>query len=304
MILLRRRPQPGAALVLSGGASLGAVQAGLLRALMKSGFQPSLIVGTSVGALNGAFLAFHPDREGADRLVDIWNSLRDARLFDRNPLKMAFRLASRRVCILSSDFLRDIIRRYLPADDFDAAPVPLYITTTNLTRGRKVVFHQGPISTAIMASTAVPGLFCPVEIDGDLYVDGGVMANLDLKTAVELGAKDILAIDVVGGQMEAQPASIVSVVARSLDLMMREQVDRDVQHLSERARITVLRPPIEESVGLGLADFRHVGRLIERAERFGEQLLGCCRDDRGRFLPGIVERPDRAPTAPPGALAS
>lgn len=294
VMVKQTRSRPSGALVLSGGASLGAVQAGLLRALMNTGFRPNLIVGTSVGALNGAFLAFHPDKDGAARLVDIWKSLRDARLFDRNPLRMALRLATRRACLLSSDFLQDIIRQHLPADDFAATEVPLYVTTTNLTRGEKAVFHEGPISPAILASTAVPGLFCPIEIEGELYADGGIMANLDLETAVELGARDILAIDVVGAQTKVHPTRMVSIVTRSLELMLQERVERDLERLSKRARITVLRPPIKESVGLGLSDLRHVDRLIERAERFGEQLLACCLDEKGRFRPGIIERPTRA----------
>jgi NTE family protein len=262
---------------------------------MKTGFRPAFIVGTSVGALNGTFLAFHPDKDGTEQLVDIWSSLRGAHLFGRNPLKMAFRLASRRAGLLSSDFLRDLIQQHLPVDDFAATEVPLHITATNLTRGEKVVFKEGPISPAILASTAIPGLFPPIEIDDQLYADGGIMANLDLETAVNLGAKKIIAIDVVGGQTNARPTNVVSVVTRSLDLLMRERVDRDVEYLSKRARITVLRPSFEESDAPGLGDMRHVGRLIDKAERLGEQLLGRCLDGKGRFRPGIVERPDQAP---------
>ena len=179
--------------MLSVGGVLGAFQAGFRRALFRNSFRPSLIVGTSAGALNGAFLALHPDEQGAEELVEIWRELRQQRLFLFNPLRIAYQVASRQLCPSNGRALSELAERHVPVDDFSGTEVLLYITATNLSRGRKVTFPEEPISRAILASTAFPGIFCPVEIDGDIYVDGGVLANLDLETAIELGATDILA---------------------------------------------------------------------------------------------------------------
>ena len=277
------------ALVLSGGASLGAVQAGLLRAFLRVGLRPSLIVGTSVGALNGAFLAFHPDAIGGDELADIWNSLRGARVFDVNPFSVAFRLATKRQCLFSSHFLEKLVAEHLPEDDFARTQVPLYITATNLTRGSKVVFHEGPISRAVLASTAIPGIFSPVEIDGDQYVDGAVVAHLDLETAVELGAKDILAIDLSRCPDEAQPDNVMGVLTRSLEVMTRDRVDLDLKLLSDRARITVVRPQIDAQIGM--ADLAQVDELLKCGEQLGEEFLRAHIDRRGRLPQGILSAP-------------
>ncbi len=279
----------GPALVLSGGGALGALQAGFLRALFGTGFRPSLIIGTSAGALNGAFLAFHPDREGADELVRIWQSLRDRSLFLFNPLRVAYQVVSHQLCLTNAGLLRDLLERYTPVDDFAATAVPLYIATTNLTKGRKEVFHEGPISRAVLASTALPGIFCPVEIDGDIYVDGGVLANLDLETAIELGATEIVAMDLsrcIDGQ---RPNSIVGLWMQTLDVVMRERVEREIDRLKSRARITLVQPGVESGISIG--NLAAVSRLLEDGERLGEEVVGTYMGADGRLAAGVIHAP-------------
>ncbi len=274
--------------MLSGGGALGALQAGFLRALFRTPFRPSVIVGTSAGALNGAFLAFHPDRDGADELVRIWLELRDRSLFLFNPLRVGFQFLSQQLCLFNSDLLRDLIRRHTPEDDFAATKVPLYITTTNLTKGRREVFHQGPISRAVLASTALPGIFCPVEIDGDMHVDGGVLANLDLRTAIEHGAREILAMDLSRCIDGRRPNSIIGLWMQTLDVIQRERVEHEYEHLSPRAKITLVQPGVESVASL--TNFTAVGRLLEEGERFGEEVVAAYWSD-GHLQPGIVHLP-------------
>ena len=212
--------------MLSGGGVLGALQAGFLRALFRTLFRPSLIVGTSAGALNGAFLAFRPSREGTEELYRIWQGLRDRSLFLFNPLRVAYRVLSQRLCLSNGELLRELLEQHTPVDDFAATKVPLYITATNLSKGRKEILHEGPVSRAVLASTALPGIFCPVEMNGDIYVDGGVLANLDLETAIELGATDILAIDLSRCIDGRRPHSIVGLWMQTLDVIHRERVER------------------------------------------------------------------------------
>jgi len=246
-------------------------------------------VGTSAGALNGAFLAFHPDPAGADELVGIWRDLRNRSLFLFNPLRVAFQVVSQQLCLFNSDLLRELLERHTPRDDFGATVVPLYITVTNLTQGRKVVLHEGPISRAVLASTALPGMFCPIEIDGDLYVDGGVLANLDLRTAIELGAEEIVAMDLsrcIDGRR--RPNSVVALWMQTLDVIQRERVEHEFEHLKDRARITLVQPGVESNTSL--SSLASVDRLLEEGERFGEAVVAAYWRD-GRFEPGVVHEP-------------
>lgn len=274
--------------MLSGGAAMGAIQVGVLRALFAAGFRPSLIVGTSIGALNGAFIAFHPDEQGLLQLEEVWRRARSAKALDRNPLKLAYNLAFRRYYLFDNRFLAQQLAQHLPVDDFSATTIPLYITATNLTRATKHVFSSGRISTAVLASTAIPGLLPPVWAHGDLYVDGGVMANLDLATAVELGAKRILAVDITGPGRFVPPRSLFGLFTRSIDLMMREMTSKEIRLLEKRADISIIQVSTESRIWMG--DLSYTPRLIRRADEIGRQMVACCIDGDGRFIPGVVNQ--------------
>ncbi len=280
-------------LVLSGGGAMGALQAGLLRVFIRRRFRPGRIVGTSVGALNGAFLAFRPDEAGVERLVEIWQGLEHERYIHFNPVRIAYRLASKQLCLFSNRFLERLVAEHTMEDDFAVATVPLYVTATNLYTGRKHVLSSGAVSRAVLASTAIPGVFGPVEIDGQAYIDGGVVANLDLETAVDLGAKEVLAIDLSHCFELPEPASVVGVITRTVDIVMREHVLRDMAQMEKKARITLIQPEIDGGPGAG--DLSRVSELIEHGERLGELLYDRCFDERGRLRPGVVTAPVEVP---------
>ncbi|TAK61464.1 MAG: patatin-like phospholipase family protein [Dehalococcoidia bacterium] len=279
----------GPALVLGGGGVLGAFQAGFLKALFRTGFRPSMIVGTSAGARNAAFMAFRPDADGAAELARIWTSLRDRQLFFFNPMRAAVQLMSGGLCLSRNDMLRTLVERNVSVDNFAATAVPLYITTTNLARACKQVFHEGPVSRAVLASAAVPGIFCPIEIEGDLHIDGGVVANLDIETAVDLGATEIIAVDLSRCMDGRRPSNLASLLMQTLDVIQRQRVDHDVGALAARARITLLQPSPDG--GFGLGDFHHVDRLLEEGERMGESALALCMGPDGRMKPGVIHDP-------------
>lgn len=279
----------GTALVLGGGGVLGAFQAGFLTALFRTGFRPSMIVGTSAGALNGAFMAFRPDSDGAAELVRIWKSLRGRQLFFFNPMRVAFQIMSGGLCLARNDLLQTLVERNIAVDDFAATAVPLYITTTNLTQARKRVFHEGPVSRAVLASAAVPGIFCPIEIDGDLHIDGGVVANLDVETAIDLGAAEIIAVDLSRCMDGRRPSNLAALLMQTLDVVQRQRVDHDATALASRARITLLQPSPDG--GFGLGDLANVDRLLADGERMGEAALALCMGTDGRMKPGVIHDP-------------
>ena len=258
------------ALVLSGGASLGALQVGVMRSLAHAGFRPSMIVGTSVGALNGAYLAFHAEPEDLDRLKTIWLGIRTQDVFPRNPLLMGYRLLAHRHHLFAAELLHGLVREFLPEDSFAAAKIPLFITATNLTRGEKFVFHRGRVSDAIRASIAIPGLLPPLVRRGAVYVDGGVVANLDVATAVARGATRILAIDATGCSALPVRLTLQGLVVRAQTLMTRRQTDEVVARYAGVAEITLVCPRMRLAVDP--TDFSHTAELIAWGERIGRGL--------------------------------
>jgi len=182
------------ALVLGGGGSLGAVEAGFIRRTMELGIGFDLMVGTSVGAINAAHAAFHAT-DGHDCLERIWLGLARRRLFSCNPFAIAAGMVRSRMSLYSDRLIRTLVAEHLASDRFEDARVPLFITATDICSGERRVFSSGSLTQAILASTAIPGLFPPVRMDGRLYVDGGVTSGGDISVAIEQGATTVVFID-------------------------------------------------------------------------------------------------------------
>ena len=180
------------AFVLSGGASLGAVQAGMLRALYERGVAPDLIVGTSVGALNGAFIASRPATPStAHQLADVWRSVSRWNVFPLNPLTGFFGFFGARDHLVSDRGLRKLVADNIEVGPLEDSPVPLHVITTDLLSGRELRLSRGDMLEAVIASAAIPGVFPAVEREGRPLIDGGVANNTPIADAIELGAERI-----------------------------------------------------------------------------------------------------------------
>lgn len=236
-----RRP----ALVLGGGGAYGVVQAAYVHAAFEAGFRPSVIIGTSVGSLNGAWLALHPN--DPDELLRIWLGMDRLKLVRLNPLRMATRLVRRPLGLVPNDIVPRLIREYLHGLSFDDAKLPLGVVATNLSRGEKRVFREGDLAQAIMASTAIPGVFEPVEIDGDLYVDGCLTASVDLATALSMGATEILAIDLTPPPSLARPRTVYGVLRQSLGILSHSTTEAMEACVSHSIPVRVVRPDLTKS---------------------------------------------------------
>ena len=147
------------AFVLSGGASLGAVQVGMLQALLRRGIRPDFVVGTSVGAVNGAWVAGHPDPDGADGLVHIWCGLRRTDVFPSSPLRALTAVTGRSRAVVSPDGLRDLLSAHIPFRRLEDAPVPQHVVAADVLTGEDVLLSAGPAVDAVVASAAIPGVF-------------------------------------------------------------------------------------------------------------------------------------------------
>ena len=270
------------ALVLSGGGNAGICQVPFLQHLMDIGVRPDMIVGTSVGALNGAFLAFHPsDIHG---LADIWRALRDRRMWDRNLLQIGRNLLRGSMSLYNNQFIRDLIAPYATVDEIAAADIPLYITAASLNRGVKHVFSRGSVVDAVLASCAVPGLFPPVQVEGEWFVDAGVVTGLDLETAVMQGATQIIAVDLGAPPSPRRPRGIIDVLARSMEVAVEQRTRYELDHLSGGVPTVVWRPGLRTA---SAGSFAEVNELYHAAQGMAPALIDQSRREDGSWIAGV-----------------
>jgi NTE family protein len=234
--------------VLGGGGARGAAQVGVLQALFEAGVEgPAGIVGTSVGALNAASIAAYPSLAGTMMLREVWLSRQAAAVFQAHPLGVILSgLRRDKSSIMPQHNVRRLIERaesLIGVTTFEQLRVPLAVVATDMNAGKPAVFRSGELSPALLASTAIPGLFPAVRINEREHLDGGIVDNTPLNTAIDDGAKDVLAISLMaGGEYEQAPRSFPELIARTLQLSLHHQMLSDYERLRERARIVVFCP--------------------------------------------------------------
>lgn len=280
------------ALVLGGGGTRGALQVGFIRRIAELRIPVDFVVGTSAGALNAAFVAFHEAVEH-DCLAEIWRGLRGRRLYGRNPFAWVRGLARRQMGLYDNAPLRRLLEEHLRADDFSAARIPLHVTATNLCTGEREVFHRGPLIPALLASAALPGIFPPVRIGRDLFADGGIVAGLDIAAAVELGASTVIAIDLHAASAPGCPRNVVEVLWRSLEILVDARSTCSTEHAGYGGAAVVHVQPQIPAADAGA--FSDVDRLLEEGYRAACAVFERCWDG-ARLIPGHyhgVEAPPR-----------
>jgi NTE family protein len=261
-----RRPQGEektrqVAFVLSGGASLGAVQVGMLEALFERGIRPDFAVGTSVGAVNAAWIAGQPQGEAISDLKNIWLSLRRQDVFPLNPLISAAGLIGRSNHFVSNASLRAVLEQHIPFRRLEDARLPIHIVTTDLKSGRAVILRSGPTIPALLASCAIPGVFPPVTIGRREYIDGGVANHTPITVALELGASEIYVLPVGYPWLNKEPTNALGMALYALARIIEQKLETDVAANRDLADIHVL--PAMDIADVSPADFSHTGELID-----------------------------------------
>ncbi|HET7260703.1 MAG TPA: patatin-like phospholipase family protein [Casimicrobiaceae bacterium] len=252
------------AIVLSGGGSLGAVQVGMLQSLARMNFLPDMVIGASVGALNGAFFADDPTPAGADRLAELWRGLRRDDVFPLTVLAGVKALVLGRDHLVESAALRTIARRALRMRRIEEARIPLHIVATDVLSGDEVLLSSGDVETALMASTAIPVVFPQVELAGRHLFDGGVANSTPIASAIACGAERIVVLPTgVSCAMREPPRNMAALALHVLSLQSMRQIDRDVERFALQAQITIVPPLCPLSVSM--FDFSQTASLIERA---------------------------------------
>jgi NTE family protein len=248
-------------LVLCGGGSKGAVEVGCYRALVELGLPIDEIVGVSIGAVNGAFIAAGmpiPD------LIELWRRVRFSELFTFNwkwlwnPRTAASLLENRK--------LRRFLERYLPGR-FEDLVLPLTIIGTDLRSGQAVLLERGNLITAILGSIAIPGVLPPVSLGGREIVDGGLVNNVPLDVAAKKRARLVLAMRCGCRRPLARaPQGILNILSRSFDISLSSRGQCELEPYQEQTRFVVFEPCLDENIGL--LDFSHSAELIEIGYQF------------------------------------
>ena len=278
--LQQTEPEPGKlAFVLSGGGALGSVQVGCLESLLRHGIFPDLIVGTSVGALNGVFLAKNPTLDGVTQLKELWFSLGRNGPFKENRLRVLLRLVSGREHLYANSSLQKLVCQYVSDTTFEGLKVPALVIATNMETGQPAVFQQGAVEPAVLASTAIPCVFPPICIGGVEYVDGAMMSNCGLETAWNHGARRMVVIETPHVPPD-KAIGILKPLSRALQISMIRLCHLEVDWFSQRCPVVALEPEVSVE-GFTFDDFSKTPDLMKEGKAWTETFL---QSDRGRLL--------------------
>lgn len=277
----RARPQTGGiALVLSGGASLGAIQVGMMRALAERDITPDVIVGTSVGAINGAFIASRGfSADTVSELAEIWLGVRFGRVFPAEPLAGLLGFLGARRNLVPSGPLRRLIARHVEHERLEDLPTPLHVVACDVLTGDEVRISSGSLVEAVLASAAIPGIFPPVSGHGRLLIDGGVLNNTPISHALDLNPAHVYVLS-TGGPcgLTEPPRGALGMLIHATSLLIAQRFVGEATTFTG-ARVTILPPPCP--IDVEPTDFAHARELIAGAYEDACEFLD---GDRGRVI--------------------
>lgn len=240
-------------LALGGGAVLGAAHVGVIRALLEEDHQVKHIAGTSIGAFVGALMAFDKTLEEIEEIAS------DLKWMDISGMTLS------KYGLLSNEKLGELIKEHIGDKKIEDASIPLALVTTNIESGEKVVLTKGSLAEGIMASTAIPGIFTPVEIDGQLLLDGGIVENVPVKTVQDMSNDFCIAIDLNSKHEYERPDNIIEVIINSLHFLMQKS---DAMQ-GERADL-LIKPNLSE---FNRSDMDQIDQLIKKGYEYTKNLL-------------------------------
>ncbi len=259
-------PTPKTAFVLAGGGSLGAVEVGMLHGLAAAGITPDVIVGSSAGAINGAYFAADPTTRGVEGLEQVWRRIRRRDIMPmglRELLWLVLR-GGQAAHMVEPTGLRRLLEQHLPYRTIEQARVPLHIVATDQQLGTEVLISSGPVIDAVLASTAIPGVFPPVRIDGRELIDGGVCANTPIAAAIRLGARRLFVLPTgFACALKRPPTTPIAQALHALSLLVARQLVQDIERYAPQVALHVVPPlcPVDTST----YDYSACGSLIDRA---------------------------------------
>jgi NTE family protein len=279
---LATRKRDRVAFVFSGGGPLGALQVGAVKALIEHGIKPDLVAGTSVGALNATFTAFDPSLEGAERLETIWRSLQDGQVFPGGRFKASWaRMLVRGDKVFENSGIRRMVENRLGEDArFEDAQLPFCVVTTDLETGAEKLFSTGRVLEPLLASTAMPGIFPPVTIDGRKYTDGGVSNNVPIAPAIAMGATTLYVMNSTSHSHQRRPLNRpMDYLLHAFTLARSQRLNIEQALLGDKAKLIMI-PSVPLKFFVPFGSMEHTPTLIELSYLHTK-----------RFLEGRMEEP-------------
>lgn len=284
----QRRSRAPVAFVLSGGGNLGALQIGMLRALVERDIRPDLVIGCSVGAINGAGLAEDPTLVGVGRLERLWRELDGKDLMPSGFLPRAVGLARKGEAIHDNEGLRRALEDQLAARTFEDLAVPFQCVATDVLGVREVWFGSGPLVEPILASAALPAVYPAVEIDGVRYLDGAIVDDVPMGRAVELGARTVYVLQVGAfSRPRPEPRRPLDVAIQAYWIARHHRFKRELAAVPPAVTVHLL--PTGQTPSMRYNDFTRSAELIGLAYAASSDYLD------GR--PARPEMPAGAPEA-------
>ena len=271
------------AFVFSGGASLGSVQVGMLQALEAADIYPDMVLGTSVGAMNAAYVAGGGNAEG---LKKIWTGLRGSRLFPVQPLTGLQAFLGKRLNFVPNDGVRRVLRNNLPYRQLEDARLPITVMATDLLTGTEVRLTTGDAIESILASISLPGVFPPIEIDHHVLVDGGIANNTPISVAIEAGATEVWVLNTgYSCGLAEVPKTALSMALHSVGLLVQQRLLVETANTEYPVPVHLIPAPCPISVSP--TDFSQSEMLIRRARQGTEQWLANGRPFATPYFPHL-----------------
>ena len=253
------------AFVLGGGGLLGAHEVGMLQALLAAGILPDIVVGASVGAINGAVVAADPTSAAVLRLVELWTGIGERDVFGGSLLARIGMIARTGTHLHPNEPLRELLRRHLPVARIEDLAVPFQCVAASVEQAGAHWFVRGSVIDAVLASAAVPGLLPPVEIDGEHFFDGGLVNSIPVGRAVALGARTVYVLQVGRIERPLEPPTRpweVGLVA--FEIARRHRFVEEMRALPEGVTVHVLPTGDTPRSDLSQLRYRDFSQVVER----------------------------------------
>ncbi|QEE17933.1 patatin-like phospholipase family protein [Promethearchaeum syntrophicum] len=264
--------EPKTAFVFSGGASLGAVEVGMLKAIVEEGHTADMVFGTSVGSLNGALYAFDPTIEGVKKLEEIWRKIKTFDVFSPSVITPIKNIATFGQYLISPKNIKKLILENINYSRIEQTKIPLFITATDINTGDEIVLNKGLILEALLASIGIPGLFQPQRMGHRLLVDGGLVNNSPISSAVKLGADKVVVFPIGFPYTPNQePKNLTEILIRTFIYLLNRQLSADYHLYKDKVQLIIIPPP--ENIDVGPHDFSKSDILIDRSYQNTKQWL-------------------------------
>lgn len=268
-----RPAPPRTVFVLGGGGNLGAIQVGMLQAVLEHGIVPDALVACSAGAINAAAIAADPTTAGVRRLAELWQTVPE-RAMATGRFEAVRLLTHRGTGLQDNSGLRALLEEMLPFERFEDSPLPLHVVATSLHSGRERWFSSGPLLPAILASAALPGVFPPVTLNGEVLIDGGVVNNVPVSKAFDLGATRVVVFHVGNfARPRPLPRRPIDVMIQAFSIARSARFHIDLERGAPPGVEMIVIPGVDPG-RLRYNDFSRSTHLIARGRDAAASYLG------------------------------